>query len=349
MQANQDIFEFVSGVRMLSPVVAESNSKDVACSGTTGTPVVSPVTPDIHASLRGRILPRLSRRIYPGGGVKWMYQDKQLVMENLPSMAQLVKGSRFYNKALKPCENAERLLTAVANKLEVDTRKVRGPVDAAQGTCSVDHSKPSHQLLQPLTLGNSEDQPDFSPCMFLDIKGIQAVQGTASGYMVHKGYVRVLIGYKKSTQTTELPAPTTRSAAAKKSTGERGSRDKSKRIALRPEGRATKLTKTKIQPVWEYAHRVVAWALMGPPDASQHVMHTCDKKACVHPHHLVYGSASDNASMHHATKVNDTERRLSIISRLQERKKHMLRMHADVESDVGTRCHAMWIYQMSAC
>jgi hypothetical protein len=64
-------------------------------------------------------------------------------------------------------------------------------------------------------------------------------------------------------------------------------------------------------PIWEHAHRLVLWALQGPPTADQllaaqqHVQaggrgkrlvvcHTCSNTLCLNPLHLVYGSTWEN-------------------------------------------------------
>jgi hypothetical protein len=55
----------------------------------------------------------------------------------------------------------------------------------------------------------------------------------------------------------------------------------------------------------EYAHRIVLWAMHGPPldllatmggwtSAGPHCLHVCGNKDCLNPSHLVWGSAGDN-------------------------------------------------------
>lgn len=49
----------------------------------------------------------------------------------------------------------------------------------------------------------------------------------------------------------------------------------------------------------EYAHRVVVWAMYGPPPADivhPVVMHTCNNPACLNPNHLVWGESSENSN-----------------------------------------------------
>ena len=43
----------------------------------------------------------------------------------------------------------------------------------------------------------------------------------------------------------------------------------------------------------EYAHRLVLWAMHGPP-VDPHCLHVCGNKDCLNPSHLVWGSARDN-------------------------------------------------------
>jgi hypothetical protein len=50
----------------------------------------------------------------------------------------------------------------------------------------------------------------------------------------------------------------------------------------------------QVQPVVEFGHRLVYWAMMGPPLESQVVMHTCEKKGCLSPRCLVAGTPSAN-------------------------------------------------------
>ena len=54
----------------------------------------------------------------------------------------------------------------------------------------------------------------------------------------------------------------------------------------------------------EYAHRLVLWAMHGPPvdmlaaegwtSSGPHCLHVCGNKDCLNPSHLVWGSARDN-------------------------------------------------------
>ncbi|GLC45655.1 hypothetical protein PLESTM_001761400 [Pleodorina starrii] len=45
----------------------------------------------------------------------------------------------------------------------------------------------------------------------------------------------------------------------------------------------------------EYAHRVVLWAVAGPPgNAGEEVLHLCHNMRCLNPQHLVWGSHSEN-------------------------------------------------------
>lgn len=55
----------------------------------------------------------------------------------------------------------------------------------------------------------------------------------------------------------------------------------------------------KWQTVWESAHRLVLWALLGPPplDSTKGtwlVMHSCNNKHCLSPAHLFYGNQKEN-------------------------------------------------------
>lgn len=52
-------------------------------------------------------------------------------------------------------------------------------------------------------------------------------------------------------------------------------------------------------PIYEYAHRIVAWAMLGPPlEALQApvVMHTCADETCLNPRHLVWGESAENST-----------------------------------------------------
>ena len=46
------------------------------------------------------------------------------------------------------------------------------------------------------------------------------------------------------------------------------------------------------QVVWEYAHRLIVWALEGVLDGV--VMHTCDDERCINPAHLLVGTIDAN-------------------------------------------------------
>lgn len=48
------------------------------------------------------------------------------------------------------------------------------------------------------------------------------------------------------------------------------------------------------KPVMEYAHRIVAWAMFGPPLEGQEVMHVCNNPKCLSPMHLKYGGHAEN-------------------------------------------------------
>lgn len=58
-----------------------------------------------------------------------------------------------------------------------------------------------------------------------------------------------------------------------------------------------KLSKAKVDAIAIDGHRLVAWAIHGPPaDYQDVVMHSCnpDCKKCVNPKHLKWGSKADN-------------------------------------------------------
>jgi hypothetical protein len=50
--------------------------------------------------------------------------------------------------------------------------------------------------------------------------------------------------------------------------------------------------------VFEYAHRLVAWCIYGPPPSQLGmdavVMHTCNRADCLNPDHLAWGNRSQN-------------------------------------------------------
>jgi hypothetical protein len=49
-------------------------------------------------------------------------------------------------------------------------------------------------------------------------------------------------------------------------------------------------------PIFEKAHRMVLWAMIGPPadPVNDQVMHTCHNPKCVRLNHLQYGDGIDN-------------------------------------------------------
>lgn len=53
---------------------------------------------------------------------------------------------------------------------------------------------------------------------------------------------------------------------------------------------------TSWQPIKEYTHRLVlAYTFGGPPSPSHNiVLHTCGNVGCHQPHHLLYGTVTDN-------------------------------------------------------
>lgn len=72
------------------------------------------------------------------------------------------------------------------------------------------------------------------------------------------------------------------------------------------------------KPVYERAHRIVAWAMFGPPPreiAQPVAMHTCGDKTCLNPRHIVWGERAENVSRRlanwHAHKRLDKEGRPS--------------------------------------
>jgi hypothetical protein len=48
-------------------------------------------------------------------------------------------------------------------------------------------------------------------------------------------------------------------------------------------------------PIFEKAHRLILWAMLGPPPVGKpHVMHLCNNPSCVSLHHISYGSPLEN-------------------------------------------------------
>lgn len=56
--------------------------------------------------------------------------------------------------------------------------------------------------------------------------------------------------------------------------------------------------RTKPADTFEYAHRLVLWAMHGGPPTRdlEHAMHSCNNPACVRPGHLVWGGVKENLS-----------------------------------------------------
>ena len=82
------------------------------------------------------------------------------------------------------------------------------------------------------------------------------------------------------------------------------------------------------RPIYERAHRIVAWAMFGMPPAHLQapvVMHTCGDKTCLNPLHLVWGERALNATpcgaLMHARERLDADKRPSpckLINKLVE-------------------------------
>ena len=76
--------------------------------------------------------------------------------------------------------------------------------------------------------------------------------------------------------------------------------------------------------VWEYAHRIVAWAMVGPPNGGgdgeggggkgvEVVMHSCHHKLCLSPCHLVGGTKKEN---YEGIALDAFERQLSFVEKV---------------------------------
>jgi hypothetical protein len=89
---------------------------------------------------------------------------------------------------------------------------------------------------------------------------VQGYGGIQTSVFVNKkqGYVRVLLG-----QVTKVMKVTP------------------KGVGKQPH------SKQRVDNVLEMGHRLVYWAMMGPPSSSHVVMHSCEKKGCLGPHCLI--------------------------------------------------------------
>lgn len=67
--------------------------------------------------------------------------------------------------------------------------------------------------------------------------------------------------------------------------------------------RQTRKNSTTTAGVIIGAHRLLAWAMYGPPThRDQVVIHTCDNKRCLHPAHLKYASQRENLKLAQLTR-----------------------------------------------
>lgn len=55
-------------------------------------------------------------------------------------------------------------------------------------------------------------------------------------------------------------------------------------------------THNKVKTIVEVGHRLVYWAMMGPPKDGHVVMHSCEKHGCLGPHCLIEGTSEANNS-----------------------------------------------------
>jgi hypothetical protein len=55
----------------------------------------------------------------------------------------------------------------------------------------------------------------------------------------------------------------------------------------------------------EWAHRLVAWAVYGPPTESQEVMHLCHNRDCLAPAHIMWASHQENMRSSYPTPSHE--------------------------------------------
>ncbi len=63
----------------------------------------------------------------------------------------------------------------------------------------------------------------------------------------------------------------------------------------------TDVAKHKRMPTWVGVHRLVCWAINGPPPPNmlmKHCMHACNNPRCCNPLHLAWGDVKHNLSRH---------------------------------------------------
>ena len=96
--------------------------------------------------------------------------------------------------------------------------------------------------------------------------------------------------------------------------------------AKRPDPRARYLAVNAVGKSWAFAqvmaHRLVLYAMMGPPPRNawdKYVcMHACDNKACLHPGHLYWGTVQQNKQMADWVKAGKTEEVAKLVRGMME-------------------------------